>query len=123
MDWIKDPSSCEPILWLYGPAGAGKSAIAQTIAELAEEAGKLGATLFFSRGAPGRGTADQLFTMIAHQLADNLPEISSHIGCAMETKPHLPTKSQEIQFRELIANPASQCIKSALSRYIGIDRV
>ena len=36
-------------LWLYGPAGAGKSAIAQTIAELLEEAGLL-AGAFFSLG-------------------------------------------------------------------------
>ena len=49
MGWVKDPNKVALILWLYGPAGAGKSAIAQTIAELLEEAGLLAAA-FFSLG-------------------------------------------------------------------------
>ncbi|TFK34304.1 hypothetical protein BDQ12DRAFT_689826 [Crucibulum laeve] len=36
MDWVRDPLKSRKILWLYGPAGAGKSAIARRIAELAQ---------------------------------------------------------------------------------------
>ncbi|KAF9445228.1 hypothetical protein P691DRAFT_785505 [Macrolepiota fuliginosa MF-IS2] len=38
----------EPILWMYGPAGVRKLAIAQTCSEGLAERDKLGATLFFS---------------------------------------------------------------------------
>src|SRR6188768_3660976 len=40
--------------WLYGPAGAGKTAIADSIAELCHDEGRLAAAFFFSRGADGR---------------------------------------------------------------------
>jgi pantothenate kinase-related protein Tda10 len=46
IDWVKDVDKVVLILWLYGPAGAGKSAIAQTIAELLEEAGLLAGASF-----------------------------------------------------------------------------
>ena len=42
-DWVKDANKVALILWLYGPAGTGKSAIAQTIAELLEKEGLLAA--------------------------------------------------------------------------------
>ena len=60
MDWVKDPNNVALILWLYGPAGAGKSAIAQTIAELLEKAGLLAAAFFFSRNAAGRDSKTPL---------------------------------------------------------------
>ncbi|KAF8961812.1 hypothetical protein BDZ97DRAFT_1663668, partial [Flammula alnicola] len=33
MDWVESLEISYPMLWLHGPAGAGKSAIAQMIAE------------------------------------------------------------------------------------------
>ena len=54
MQWIKDVYKNELFLWLYGPAGAGKSSIAQSISELCDEAGILDASFFFSRSAAGR---------------------------------------------------------------------
>ncbi|KAF9450453.1 hypothetical protein P691DRAFT_758126 [Macrolepiota fuliginosa MF-IS2] len=39
----------EGILWIYGPAGVGKSAVVQTCAERLAEKNKLGSALFFSR--------------------------------------------------------------------------
>ncbi|EEB93378.1 hypothetical protein MPER_07972 [Moniliophthora perniciosa FA553] len=36
-DWIHSESPEDCVFWLYGPAGAGKSAIAQTIAESGQQ--------------------------------------------------------------------------------------
>jgi len=51
VDWVKVADKVALFLWLYGPAGAGKTAIAQTIAELLEGLGLLAAAFFFSRNS------------------------------------------------------------------------
>ena len=54
LDWIQNENLESFVFWLYGPAGAGKSAILQAIAEfLCSPSGsdqKFGASFFFSRG-------------------------------------------------------------------------
>jgi sigma54-dependent transcription regulator len=51
MEWVGNAESAREdfMLWLFGPAGAGKSAIAKRIAELTFQNGLLIATFFFSR--------------------------------------------------------------------------
>ena len=100
-DWINDPHPRQHIIWLNGPAGAGKSAIAQTIAgRCCDE--QLAASFFFLRNSSDRGTATRLFTTLAWQLAKNIPEILPYIESAIEAEPLLPTKSIDIQFDHLI---------------------
>ena len=84
MDWVKDPNKVTLILWLYGPAGAGKSAIAQTIAELLEEAGLLAAAFFFSRNAARRNDKTPLVATLVYQLVKSIPEIRAHVLEALE---------------------------------------
>ncbi|KAJ7884798.1 hypothetical protein B0H14DRAFT_2339043, partial [Mycena olivaceomarginata] len=56
-------------LWLHGPAGSGESAIAQSFCQNLEAGDRLGASFFFKRGHPSRGSATKLFSTIAYQLA------------------------------------------------------
>src|SRR5271170_473294 len=53
MDWIRNETSASLSFWLYGPAGAGKTAILQSIAEfLCSPSGSdenYGGSFFFSR--------------------------------------------------------------------------
>ena len=100
-DWINIPQPLLRILWLNGPAGAGKSAIAQTIAEHCSDE-QLAASFFFLRASSDRSTATRLFTTLAWQLAWNIPEILPYIELAIEAEPLLPTKSINIQFDRLI---------------------
>ncbi|KAJ7918030.1 hypothetical protein B0H13DRAFT_2269314 [Mycena leptocephala] len=97
-----------PILWLHGPAGAGKSAIAQTLCQKLEEEGRLGASFFFKRGHPSRGHAKRLFTTIAYQLALVLPDLNRHISQIVESNPSLVDKSLSTQLRKLIVEPCPQ---------------
>ncbi|KAJ3518346.1 hypothetical protein NMY22_g13727 [Coprinellus aureogranulatus] len=49
--WIsrgKPAGQCNEILWLTGPAGAGKTAIMGTVADMLEESGQLAASFYFS---------------------------------------------------------------------------
>jgi len=105
MDWVKDANKVALFLWLYGPAGAGKSAIAQTIAELLEEAGLLAAAFFFSRNAAGRNDKTPLVATIVYQLVKSIPEIRAHVLEAVEQDPALFSCSIQVQIQTLIIKP------------------
>jgi len=105
MDWVKDPNKVALILWLYGPAGAGKSAIAQTIAELLEEAGLLAAAFFFSRNAAERNDKTPLVATLVYQLVISIPEIRAHVLEIVERDPALFSRSIQAQIQALIIKP------------------
>ena len=105
MDWVKDVNKVALFLWLYGPAGTGKSAIAQTIAELLEEAGLLAAAFFFSRNAAGRNDKAPLVATIVYQLVKSIPEIRAHVFEAVEHDPALFSCSIQVQIEALIIKP------------------
>jgi hypothetical protein len=105
MDWVKDANKFALILWLYGPAGAGKSAIAQTIAELLEEAGLLAAAFFFSRNVAGRNDKTPLVATLVYQLIIFIPEIRAHVLEAVERDPAIFSRSIQAQIQALIVKP------------------
>ena len=100
-DWIDDSYPRQRIMWLNGPAGAGKSAIAQTIAERYKDS-RLAASFFFLRNSPDRGGADRLFLTLAWQLAKSIRETRSYIESALQIEPLLYAKSVNVQFNQLI---------------------
>jgi hypothetical protein len=109
MAWIKDQDPSSPaLMWLYGAAGAGKSAIAQTIAELCFELGLLIATFFFSRLISGRNDHRRLVATIAYQIAISFPDAKPHIEKAIEDDPSLLSRSLEAQVKALIVEPFSR---------------
>ncbi|RDB24518.1 hypothetical protein Hypma_008318 [Hypsizygus marmoreus] len=95
----------ESIIWLHGPAGSGKSAIAQTIAESCDERRQLAASFFFSRGRPHRDTIKYLFTTIAFQLAMSTPDRRRKINKVVVDDPSVIHKAPSIQLNKLIIEP------------------
>jgi hypothetical protein len=57
------------VCWLNGPAGYGKSALAQTIAECYAAEGRLLGSFFFLRGAGERSHISRLIPTLAHQIS------------------------------------------------------
>jgi hypothetical protein len=96
---VKDAKKVALILWLYGPAGVGKSAIARTIAEL------LAAAFFFSKDAAGRSTKAPLVATLAYQLIISIPEIRACVLNAVEEDPAFFSRSIEAQVHALIIKP------------------
>ncbi|KAF9443263.1 hypothetical protein P691DRAFT_635152, partial [Macrolepiota fuliginosa MF-IS2] len=91
-------------LWLSGPAGVGKSAVAQTVAEFAAEQGILGAVYFFSR--PNRRYKyTEVFITLAYQLAIRFPGYQPLVTAKLAAEPDLLEKAPCIQFRKLIIEP------------------
>ena len=106
LDWIRDESSSSSFFWLYGPAGAGKTAILQAIAEfLCSPSGSdqsFGGSFFFSRGKQGRDQGHFLFSTIAYQLALEVPGLRQCVNRIMVSDPILHTKSMAVQLQNLI---------------------
>ncbi|KAJ3564027.1 hypothetical protein NP233_g8557 [Leucocoprinus birnbaumii] len=96
------------LLWLKGPAGVGKSAIAQTCAESLGR--KLAAAFFFSR-PNARDDPNRFFTTIAYQLATNHKPYREILDALLRDNPSLVTKSIHQQFQHLIATPIRQLVE------------
>ncbi|PPQ85050.1 hypothetical protein CVT25_010272 [Psilocybe cyanescens] len=127
MDWIHglDPAMQKAlIMWVYGPAGAGKSAIAQSIAELCYDEGILIASYFFSRFDSTRNHPRSLIATIAYQASLCIPNIREHINAAIDHDPLIFTRSLTVQMSTLVIQPLEDCIRSdtaAPARVIIID--
>ncbi|KAF9526770.1 hypothetical protein CPB83DRAFT_769792, partial [Crepidotus variabilis] len=83
--WADSPVGKAMIFWLFGSAGAGKSAICQTIAEMFKLNGLLLGNFFFSRSAAstGRSNGDRLLPTLIHQLQEAIPETHPYIKKAI----------------------------------------
>jgi NACHT domain len=105
MSWIGDPSRTSSVLWFNGPAGTGKTAIAQSLCKLCVAAKWLAGSFFFSRHAPGRNNADFLFPTISFGLSYAIPSVGKIIDAVVAHDPSIPTKALEIQLQKLILDP------------------
>ena len=93
------------IMWMFGPVGTGKSAIAQTIAERCLAAGLLLAAFFFSRSDPTRNHSGPLVATLAYQIRAKIPEVEDLIEKSISQDPLIFTKSFETQLLTLIIKP------------------
>ncbi|KDR69201.1 hypothetical protein GALMADRAFT_145603 [Galerina marginata CBS 339.88] len=115
MDWItkSDFQSFNALfMWLYGPAGAGKSAIAQSIAELCFAEGRLLASFFFGRSDPSRNHGRFLIPTIAYQISTTFPSTREGIIKAIDRDPLIFTRSLSTQFSALVVEPLQSLIDS-----------
>jgi len=108
MDWVRETDKQQLLLWLYGPAGAGKSSIAHTIAEMCKEAGLLAADFFFSRTASERNHDRYLIATIVYQLTLSIPELRREVASAVEHDPLIFSRSISAQVQALIIEPFSK---------------
>ncbi|KAF5351093.1 hypothetical protein D9756_008268 [Leucocoprinus leucothites] len=97
----------EILLWMHGPFGVGKSAVAQSCAEALAAENKLRASLFFSR-PNGRNNPNRVFTSIAYQLALKCPLLGDILDHEILKNPTLLTAAHPLQFQELLVAPLRQ---------------
>ncbi|KAF9439506.1 hypothetical protein P691DRAFT_769572 [Macrolepiota fuliginosa MF-IS2] len=90
------------ILWLEGPAGVGKSAVAQSCAQGIR--GRLGATFFFSR-INGWNDPKKFVSTIAYQLATRYPPYRDRVDDIVLRDPLVLEKSINAQFHDLLVQP------------------
>jgi hypothetical protein len=101
--WINDPQS-PAICWLSGPAGFGKSAVAQAVAEDLSRRSQLAGSYFFFRGAGSRSLIKHLLPTLAYQLATANTNVHSAMLNQLRHDPTIIHKSLEMQFHHLLVN-------------------
>ena len=106
MKWIKWEEDIDVfIMWVYGPAGAGKSAITQTITKMCKKEMIMLTSFFFSSNDPSCNTVKPLIATIAYQIALNLPDVQDAILEAITCDPVIFSKSLIVQVKSLIVAP------------------
>jgi len=110
IDWMtgKIDEGALILWWLYGAAGAGKSAIAHTLAEMCEKYGWLLATFFFWKTASERNNESRVVATIAYQISLVIPIAREYIEAAVDHNPGIFDLSIDTQLTKLIAEPLHQ---------------
>jgi hypothetical protein len=104
IEWI-DGGTNQPMCWLNGAAGSGKSAISRTIAGLCAADNRLGASFFFLRGAGRRSTITRFISTLPYNLTLTVPATRPYIERALQRDPHIVHRLLEHQFQQLISEP------------------
>ncbi|KJA15419.1 hypothetical protein HYPSUDRAFT_207906 [Hypholoma sublateritium FD-334 SS-4] len=91
--------------WLNGAAGAGKTAICQSLAERCIAQGILVASFFFFWTDNTRNTIDRLVATLAYQIIQLIPGTKELITQAIESNPLIFEQSLETQVNDLIVGP------------------
>ncbi|KAF9448250.1 hypothetical protein P691DRAFT_801075 [Macrolepiota fuliginosa MF-IS2] len=112
--WPRSKQNQWKVKWLHGPAGVGKSAVAQTFAEECQAERCLGGAFFFSR-LKGFDKPLQVVPTFAYQLAVNLPGYKAALGQLLANDPAVLQKAMHIQFRKLIIEPFSMMSSNSSS--------
>jgi hypothetical protein len=96
-------------MWLSGPAGAGKSAIAGSVAVACKEEGLLAASFFFSSFSPSayRSSKHGLLATLAYHMSQSahLDEYKANLYTAIEDHPDIFHKNLKEQAECLVLGP------------------
>jgi len=106
MCWAKSAQD-QPVFWLNGLAGTGKSTIAQTFSEMASNDDILGASFFCSRDYLERKMLKNIFPTLAYQLACRYPQFRNHLVKVIRRDPSVAHNSLISQLRDLLVDPLS----------------
>jgi len=106
-EWVNSTGdNVQRVLWLSGPAGKGKSAIAHSIAKWVNDMGGLGSCYCFDRQQEADRRHEKIFSTIARDLADRDPEMRRALADAIKPA-NSPKKTADIiqQWQKLLIEP------------------
>jgi hypothetical protein len=119
-EWINDSGdAAQRVLWLSGPAGTGKSAIAHTIANWFNDLGGLGSCFCFNKDLKADKRHEKIFSTIARDLADRDPEMRRSLAHTVENANALKNTTDIIQqwcklFMEPLKKLSGECVGPVL---------
>ncbi|KAF9553260.1 hypothetical protein CPC08DRAFT_598961, partial [Agrocybe pediades] len=116
IDWAKgdldERMNEKSIVWLNGSAGAGKSAIARSVAERCFAEGLLLGSFFFAAGDATRNHVGGLVATLCYQMGIVLPDIRNKVSTLIEKEPLIFNRSISTQLTTLVINPLSDLLLS-----------
>ncbi|KAK2467649.1 hypothetical protein APHAL10511_000504 [Amanita phalloides] len=105
--WAISRAPEAPIFLLTGPAGCGKTCIANSIAVTFDNGRRLGASVFLDRSIDEHMNPSRIFSSIARELAAFDDKLKLRISKAISHQPSLSTAVLERQLQGLIVEPLS----------------
>ena len=105
-----DDPDVKDICWLYGPAGAGKSAIVRSLGEQLDDEDLLGGSFFFFRTDARRNVPNEFIATLTYQLCVALPKLRPYVEQAIEKEPLIFDRSPKKQLKTLLLQPASKAM-------------
>jgi len=106
MRWAQNDQD-QPVYWLNGLAGTGKSTIAQTFSKMASDRDLVGASFFCSRDYSNRKALKNIFPTLAYQLACHYPRFKDHLVKVIKQDPSVAHNSLISQLSDLLVDPLS----------------
>ncbi|KAE9401076.1 WD40 repeat-like protein [Gymnopus androsaceus JB14] len=104
MEWARNPHS-QPIFWLSGIAGSGKSTIAQSFCESLEKNNLLGGSFFCSRESEECREVRRIVPTLTYFLAQQFKSYYDQIVIALERDMTLASQSIKRQLEYLLLHP------------------
>ncbi len=116
--WIIEPPTTphSKVLWITGLAGAGKSTLATTVANMYAEIGRLGAFVFFDRDVTERNNPLNFVRTLAFELSRFDGRISTEVEAAITLNPRISQMQLDSQFRDLVRLPLQNAGSDACGR-------
>jgi len=124
IDWALKNDLSEPILWVPGAAGGGKTCILREVAERCEKGGVLAASYFFSTRVANLDNAKPFVFTIAQQLTERIPALRPYVAQAIRNSPSIFQQSLVEQIQCLILFPlqaVAQLVDITQHRVLPID--
>lgn len=94
-----------PLFWLSGPAGTGKTAILQTVAERWKAQDIPQANFFFFRSDTSRNSLPPFVATIVHQIILLYPDLGNLVTNTLRTNPLILDSTLEDQLAQLVVKP------------------
>ncbi|KAJ2928130.1 hypothetical protein H1R20_g8976, partial [Candolleomyces eurysporus] len=117
VDWIQDREAPQRLLCMTGAAGAGKSALQQTIAGKCSTSNTLGSAFFFSAGDPTRNNLTSIVPTIAYQLGLRNHALRDAVAEVIEEDPLIFERQLRVQMDTLVVAPFKRvCANGELDR-------
>jgi hypothetical protein len=108
--WARSPDpDTQPVFWLNGAAGTGKSAIAHTLAVWFNQHNELGSFLCFDRNYLAERRHEKVFSTLAHDLASQNPGVKQSLAATIRERNWLKQTTDIIQqWERLLVKPSAQ---------------
>ncbi|EPQ52267.1 hypothetical protein GLOTRDRAFT_16843, partial [Gloeophyllum trabeum ATCC 11539] len=107
VEWALSRHHDKKFIWLYGPPGLGKSAVAATVADSICQRGRLGAAYFFDRTSKDRCDLSGCLESLTYQLSQFSAPFGRAVARTMQETPGIVHASLKTRFHELLMKPAS----------------